>query len=107
MSSAALIREARRRAGLTQKQLAERIETTQSAVARWERGRVEPSFETLRRIAGACGLDLQLSLRDRDDSQRSLIEANLQLTPAERIDQLVRTVNFIEAGRAAMEPRGD
>ena len=33
-----LIREARKRAGLTQRELAERAATTQSSVARWESG---------------------------------------------------------------------
>jgi len=34
--------EARSRAGLTQQQLAVRMDTTQSVIARWESGRVQP-----------------------------------------------------------------
>jgi predicted nucleotidyltransferase len=47
---------ARRAAGLTQAELAERIGTTQAAVARLERGRVEPTVRTMRRLADVLSL---------------------------------------------------
>ena len=53
--------EARTRAGLTQTQLAERMETTQSVVARLESGRVRPSTKTLDRFAEATGTRLKIS----------------------------------------------
>jgi transcriptional regulator with XRE-family HTH domain len=96
------IHEARRRAGLTQAELAKRAGTTQSAIARWESGRSEPSFSKLRRLVRACGLELRGSLHELDPGEETLIERNLTLTPAERLEQLVRTVEFIEAGRAAL-----
>ena len=46
----ALVR-ARLDAGLTQRQLAERLGTTQSAVARWENGDVVPRLDTLLKLA--------------------------------------------------------
>ena len=52
--------EARSRAGLTQQQLAGRMKTTQSVIARWESGRVQPSTQTLRRIAEATGTRLRI-----------------------------------------------
>ncbi len=58
---ARLLIEARTQAGLTQAQLAERIQTTQSAVARFESGRIHPSTNTLRRIAQATGTRLKIS----------------------------------------------
>lgn len=54
--------KARMAAGLTQTELAERIGTTQSAVARLEGGGVSPSLATLRRYAEATGTTLQVSL---------------------------------------------
>lgn len=57
----ALVR-ARMEAGLTQTELAERIGTTQSAIARLEGGGVSPSLATLRRYAEATGTRLQVSL---------------------------------------------
>ena len=53
--------EARTSAGLTQAQLAERMQTTQSAVARLESGRVRPSTRTLEKIAQCTGTRLRIS----------------------------------------------
>ena len=52
---------ARVSAGLTQAQLAKRMKTTQSVVARPEGGRVHPSTRTLGRIAQATGTRLRIS----------------------------------------------
>ncbi len=53
--------EARARAGLTQAELAERMDTTQSVVARIESGRANPSTRTLERVANATGTRLRIS----------------------------------------------
>lgn len=102
MSSAHLVREARLRAGLTQAELAERVGTTQSSIARWESGATRPPLETVRRIVEACGLELRIGLEPRDPDAWSQIESHLALDRTERLDQLVRTVRFIEAGREAV-----
>lgn len=60
----ALVR-ARTKANLTQAQLAKRLGTTQSAIARLEGGRVSPSVSTLRRYAEATGAKLQIALVSR------------------------------------------
>ena len=57
---------ARAAAKLTQAQLARRLGTTQSAVARLEGGRVSPSFATLRRYAEATGMRLTVGLVPQD-----------------------------------------
>ena len=53
---------ARTAANLTQVEVARRLGTTQSAIARLEGGRVSPSFATLRRYAKATGARLTVSL---------------------------------------------
>ena len=58
-------REARERLGITQAELATRIGSTQPAIARLEAGGITPSFDTLRRIAAALGLELVVELRAR------------------------------------------
>ena len=60
----ALVR-ARTKANLTQSELAERLGTTQSAVARLEGGRVSPSVATLQRYAEATGAKLHIALVTR------------------------------------------
>ena len=61
----ALVR-ARAAAKLTQAELAQRLGTTQSAIARLEGGRVSPSFTTLRRYAEATGTRLTVGLVQAD-----------------------------------------
>lgn len=53
---------ARRRAGLSQEELAERMGTSQSAIARLESGRSLPSAKTLLRFAAATGSKVNLRL---------------------------------------------
>lgn len=105
MNSASIIREARLRAGLSQRELAGKVGTTQSAVARWEAGKAHPSAETLGEVVEACGMDLVPMMIERDSGDASLIERTLGLTPEQRFDALVRTVEFIQAGRRAVRQR--
>ena len=86
MISGDLIREARLRAGLTQRELARRAGTTQPAIARWESGQVVPSFERLRELVRACGLELTYGLANGDDSYDEWIIGALRLSPKERIE---------------------
>jgi ribosome-binding protein aMBF1 (putative translation factor) len=53
---------ARSRAGLSQAELAERMGTSQSAIARLESGRTLPSAKTLIRFAEATGSKVELRL---------------------------------------------
>jgi transcriptional regulator with XRE-family HTH domain len=51
--------------GLSQRELAARVGTTQSAIARLERGGRPPRIDTLLRIADALDCDLSVELRPR------------------------------------------
>ena len=62
--------EARTRAGLTQEELAARMETSQSAIARLESGRAKPSARTRERFARATGTRLHISFQPK--SERAL-----------------------------------
>ena len=59
------VKATRTRAGLTQAQLAKKIGTTQSVIARLESGtdKRTPSLELLARIASACDAELQLGFK--------------------------------------------
>jgi len=61
------IHELREKRGLSQRELAERLGTTQSAVARLEAGNVSPSLPTLDKVAEALGVELIVSFVDLDD----------------------------------------
>jgi len=58
-----LLREARRRSGLTIRQLARRAHTSHSAVAAYESGAKSPNSATLRRLIQACGFEVEPRLR--------------------------------------------
>ena len=101
-NAAGLLREARTRAGLTQRELAKRARTAQSVIARVERGQSDPSWQTLVRLIAAAGFDLhgELSLCPTADSHMLQDVARiLSLTPEERLNE-VRNVNtFVMAAQ--------
>ena len=57
--AAELIRQARKDAGLTMDELAERAGTSKPTVSRYENGLVDPGVETLNRLLQACGRELR------------------------------------------------
>ena len=58
-----LLRQMRLKAGLSQQQLATRLGTTQSAVARLESGTTQPRLETVEKLAETLGQDLLLTVK--------------------------------------------
>ena len=58
-----MVREARGRAGLTQRQLAARSGIPQETIARIERGRADPRMNTLDRLLAACEFGLEVMPR--------------------------------------------
>lgn len=61
----ARVRAERERLGLTQTELAERMDTTQPTIARLEAGGVTPRLDTLHRAANALGLKLIVDFREQ------------------------------------------
>jgi transcriptional regulator with XRE-family HTH domain len=67
---AAVVAERRRTWDLSQRELAELCGTTQSAIARIERGRRPPRIDTLNRIANALDCELVVELRPRTKEEQ-------------------------------------
>lgn len=86
MQSSDLLLAGRKRAGLSQTQLAERLGRPQATIARWEKGRQHPSLETVVEVLHACGLELTVGMARYDDSYQSQVVRQLRLDPAERGD---------------------
>ncbi len=61
----------RRRAGLSQAEVAARMGTSQPAVARLEAGMVDARLSTLERYAAAVGCQLEMRIRTTDPDRRS------------------------------------
>jgi transcriptional regulator with XRE-family HTH domain len=92
-----LIREARKRAGLTQSQLAMRLESHQSVIARWETGRSSPDFETIRDAVRAAGYEMTTSLSPFDDHDLGLIQQELTLLPHQRLSAMLEAMRAFDA----------
>jgi transcriptional regulator with XRE-family HTH domain len=88
--SADLIREARLRAGLSQKELAARSGRERSVIARWEQGVVAPSLETLVELVRACGFDVPLELTPYDGSTDEGLKKNARLSPERRVQRMLQ-----------------
>ncbi len=102
MSPSVLIREARKQAGLTQVELAERAGVTQSVVARLEQATANPTFVTMERLLHAADHRLELHAQHEplatvDESQ---IVERLRLTPAERLATFTTSRDSIRSLRA-------
>ena len=98
-NSSALLRTFRSSAGLTQRQLAERMGKPQSMIARWELGHDVPRLDSLVAIANACGVSLDLTMRGHADVDRAQIREHLRLTPAERLESVENVSAFRAAAR--------
>lgn len=68
----ALLRQARRRAGLTQVELAVRAGVTQSVISAYESGQRQPSIPALARLIEAADFELTLGLRRQPGRLRRL-----------------------------------
>jgi transcriptional regulator with XRE-family HTH domain len=91
-----LLRDVRRRHGLTQAQLAARARTSQAAISRIERDRVSPTVETLRGLLDLMGEELVLEAAPIDyGHDRMLLRENLRRTPQERVDHGAAVANFV------------
>ncbi|MGH7745660.1 MAG: helix-turn-helix domain-containing protein [Candidatus Dormibacteria bacterium] len=88
------IRQARLRAGLSQRQLAQRLGTKQSVVARWEAGTTSPAFETVTAAVGACGFVLESRLVPADSSLERLLREQLRRRPADRVASVVNAARL-------------
>jgi transcriptional regulator with XRE-family HTH domain len=76
--SAALVKLARLKAGLSQRELAERASVPTTMVSAYERDRRQPTLETLRKLLRAAGFDLKLQLEPYDphDDELEALERN-------------------------------
>jgi hypothetical protein len=99
-----LLRSARTKAGLSQRDLARRTGTAQSVVARIEQGATSPTWETLTRLLTAAGFELEARLGLRTDPSHMLrdVPRILRLTPEDRLIELRNVSRFLgEAKRGA------
>jgi hypothetical protein len=101
-----LVREARLRAGLSQRALADRAGTSQPAIARLEAGRVSPPLDRVEELLRLCGFQMIVELAPYDDSDVVQAEARLRQSVDERIAQMEAGLRTVEELRASVRARG-
>lgn len=102
MTLVQLLREARKRSGLSQAELAKRAGVPQSTVGRIESGVRVPSTELLERLIRAAGFELRVALGEPDPGTESLFERTLRRTPRERLADATRAARFVLRGRQSL-----
>jgi transcriptional regulator with XRE-family HTH domain len=96
-----MLREARARAHLTQRQLAGKSGIPQETIARIERGRADPRVRTLDRLLEACEFGLEVMPRLGIGIDRTQIHDLLQLTPSDRLTLAIADDrHFVELRRS-------
>lgn len=104
VAAAALLSRARAAAGLTQRELARRAGTSQSVIARIERGQASPSLDTLTRLLAAAGFELLMELEPTSAAVTHMlddVERILALTPEQRLLELRNVSRFVSGARRA------
>ncbi|MDQ6746689.1 MAG: helix-turn-helix domain-containing protein [Candidatus Dormibacteraeota bacterium] len=113
-----LLRDARRRAGISQRELARRAGTSQAVISAYENALREPGVTQLQKVISAAGFDLRLTLAatprplrtgglpwqlpdEADDDDRIL--ENLRLSPVQRLRKMGRLRSFTSKYRGALQ----
>ncbi|MFN2545201.1 MAG: helix-turn-helix domain-containing protein [Actinomycetota bacterium] len=97
MNAERILNMARRRAGLTQRELAARTGVAQPSISKIERGVISPTVDTLERLIRECGMELEpIRVPGEDQVDRTLIWENLKLTSSQRARQAAREWNVLE-----------
>lgn len=101
MIAATYVNQARRAAGLSQRELSLRAGVPQSAIARIERGQQVPRADTLERLLKACGFELRLGPARGGGVDTSQIDEWLAFTPAERLARATGYGRMLDRIRSA------
>jgi len=106
MTPGEILRDARRRHGVSQARLAIRAGTTQSAISRIESDRVSPSVETLRELLHMLGEDLVLGAEARDFGvDETLNRETREFDPSVRVRRGLEFADFARRTRGVARSR--
>jgi transcriptional regulator with XRE-family HTH domain len=96
---------ARKRVGLTQRELARRTGISQPMISAIERGKQDPRHGTLERILAAAGQELDLVMRSGGGVDRTQFVESLRLTPEERLRRTAAGSRWLKKIRHARRAR--
>lgn len=98
-----LLKVARAKAGISQRELAETAHVAQSTIARIESGTRQPSLPVLARILAALDLEMRITLADYDNHDDILDSEAARLSEQQREERRLAQDRFA-AARLANSP---
>jgi transcriptional regulator with XRE-family HTH domain len=98
--AAGLLVDARRRAGLTQAEVASRAGVSRPSISQYENGRKDPSVSMLDRLIEACGMELRLRADPHSPASRGQALRDDTVGPA----QAQRNAKRARAGLVGLRP---
>lgn len=101
MDAAALLRQARVEAGLSQRLLAKAAGTSRSTVAGYESGAMSPTVRQLDRLLAACGLQVRPVLERQGADVDEALEAALAGTADLHLDDVLRFAASLDAAEVS------
>ena len=105
-TAATLLREARTRAGLSQRALARRAGTAQSVVARIEQGRTSPTWSTLERLLKAANYEVVAHAEPSvvvGSHMLAEVPGILRMTPEDRLVEVKNVEQFLQSAHRVSE----
>ena len=96
MDAATLLQYARRKAGLSQRELGRRAGVTQASIARIEGGGTSPRFETLDRLLATCGFELEPVPKRGIGVDKTVMDRLIDLSPTERAREAAHEARVVE-----------
>jgi transcriptional regulator with XRE-family HTH domain len=96
VNAASLLRYARSKADLSQRELGRRAGVSQTSISLIEDEKTSPRFETLERLLAACGFDLELVPRAGLGIDRTTMRTLLRMPPAERARIAIQEARNLE-----------
>lgn len=102
LNAAKLLKEARKQAGITQRELAARCGKAQSSIARIETGKTVPSISTLNRLLAASGFEanVELVIKPVENSHMlNDVSRILKLTPEQRLQEVANVDRFLKEAK--------
>lgn len=97
-TAATLLHQARTRAGLSQRALAQRAGTAQSVIARIERGQTSPTWDTLERLLKAASYEVVAHAEPRVVVGSHMLDDVLRIlamTPEQRMQEIKNVSRFL------------
>lgn len=104
MDASSLLRYARGKSRLSQRELGRRAGVSQTTISLIEDGKTSPRFETLDRLLGICGFELEVVPREGIGIDRTRMRELLRLPPEERARIAIEEARNLEGIFPRREP---